>query len=264
MDTIRVRVELNKGRVGMPLGKLAMICTDLVAFLNLLSSDIGVGTEKNDWLAERFENASVDFDIRLGKAVSFEQAAFANRALATCFGSGSDDWASLRLRPDTKAKFIQTFSHLDVDETAKIGLYNPAADDALHWFEIPHQSNPDLVDGLIDRGEYGEIQGTVHSLVKEGPKPYLKVRELSCGELVKCYFSKPMYKVAHELLADSDAVIFVEGWLRLDPATLNVSRISVEGFRLAPNFDLANYQQMRGSMPDFLPELDLPDEELIP
>ena len=248
----------------MPLGKLAMICTDLVAFLNLLSSDIGIGTEKNDWLAERFENASVDFDIRLGKAVSFEQAAFANRALATCFRSGADDWASLRLRPETKAKFVQAFSHLDVDEIANVGLYNYLANDVPHWFEIPRQSNPDLVDGLLDRGEYGEIQGTVHSLVKEGPKPYLKVRELSSGELVKCYFSKPMYKVAHELLADSDAVIFVEGWLRLDPATLNVSRISVEGFRLAPNFDLANYQQMRGSMPDFLAELDLPDEELIP
>ena len=226
MDTIRVRVELNKGRIGMPLAKLAVICADLVAFLNLLSSDIGIGAEKNDWLAERFENASVDFDIRLGKAVSSEQAAFANRALATCFGYATDDWTSLRVRPETKAKFIQTFSHLDVDETAKIGLYNHTDNDVPNWFEILHQSNPDLVDGLIDRGEYGEIQGTVHSLVKEGLKPYLKVRELSSRELVKCYFSKQMYSAVHALLADNDAVVFVAGWLRHDPTDRKSTRLN--------------------------------------
>jgi hypothetical protein len=98
---------------------------------------------------------------------------------------------------------------------------------------------------------FGEVQGIVHSFVKEGRRPHLSIRELSTGDLVKCYFKPDQYKAAVEVLADPDAVVFVEGESTQDPVTGDVTAVEVADFRLAPEYSAEALAAWIGSMPDF-------------
>ena len=251
MKKFKLRLEFNRGRHGIPLGKLANIGGDFLAFLNSFASDLGVKAEKSDWYASNFQNGSLFYDVELQTECApheIEQMQSIFKDIVTPQNLAQP--ALMRISDTTQSKFAKAFAHLDADEFAFIGLIQ---DDAIapEMRAIRQAPKPNLVDGLIDRQEYGEIQGVVHSFVKGAEPPYLEIRELSTNELVKCYFKRGQYKAAVELLTESDAVVFVEGWLRLHPDTQFVKRIEVEDFRPAPDFLIDKHRAALGSMPDF-------------
>jgi len=49
MSELRIKVELNKGRKGVPLDKLAAVAEGTVRFLNLFSRDLGFGNVEHRW-----------------------------------------------------------------------------------------------------------------------------------------------------------------------------------------------------------------------
>jgi hypothetical protein len=60
MATLRIKLVLNEGRIGIPLEKLAGIATDTKEFLAMLATDLDLPGE--EWIAVNFENGSVIFD----------------------------------------------------------------------------------------------------------------------------------------------------------------------------------------------------------
>jgi len=252
MSNLRLRIELNKGRVGMPLNKLTQVCQETTRFLDLLCEDIGLPSPRNGWLAEDFENASVDFDLCYPETVSDDVAALGRQALRMVFANthGLADLA-LRVRPETRRQFLRIGAALDTDEVARFGVYQDDEARPEQWFELGHSSDIETAARLIDRNAYGEVQGVIHAFFKDAPKPHLSIRELSTGELVKCYFRSDMYQAAVDLLEDRDAVVFVEGWLKEDAATGQTREVNAEDFRPAPIFDPDLYRRMLGAMPDY-------------
>lgn len=252
MNPLRLRIELNKGRHGMPLSKLTQVCQETNKFLDLLCQDLGLPAPKDGWLAEDFENGSVDFDLRHPEEISGELVALGRQALRMVFGNLHDaPEIALRIRPETRRQFHRIGAALDTDEVVHFGVYDGNEDRPLDWFELAHSSDNQSATRLVDHHAFGEIQGVIHAFFKDAPKPYLSIRELSTSELVKCYFRPDMYQTAVELLEDRDAVIFVEGWLKEDAATRQTREIAVEDFRPAPIFDEKGYQALLGTIPDY-------------
>lgn len=252
MGTLRIRIELNKGRVGMPLGKLTHVCHETTCFLAMLCSDLGLPAPKESWLAQEFENASVDFDLCYPEALTDDLAELGRRALRMVFGEAHDDTAlALRIGSETRRQYRRIGAALDIDEVAHFGVYRDGEARPQHWFELVHTSEVKNADGLIDRNTYGEVQGVVNAFFKEHKPPYLRIRELATNELVRCYFQPDKYQAAVELLEDRDAVVFIEGWLKEDAVSGQTREIRVEDFRPAPDFDLALYERTLGSIPDY-------------
>lgn len=250
MATLRVRLELNKGRVGMPLAKLAQVCAETTRFLNLLCEDMDLPVPAGGWLAESFENASVDFDLRYPEQLSEELAELGRRGLHQVLGDGYDDpEVAFRIRTETRRQYRHIGSALDIDERAHFGVYRNGEARPDQWYALNHASPLDVAEGVVDRGAYGEVQGRVNAFFAEHSPPYLRIRELSTGGLVKCYFDAERHSAAVELMNDRDAIVFVEGWIKEDTATGRTCEIRAEDFRLAPAFDLDLYQRMLGSMP---------------
>jgi len=73
MANLRIRVELNKGRVGMPLGKMANITHETMKFLKMVCEDIGALEVADKWIALNFENDSVDFDCEISSLDCYGQ-----------------------------------------------------------------------------------------------------------------------------------------------------------------------------------------------
>src|SRR5690606_529225 len=168
MSTLRLRVELNKGRVGMPLAKLAQVCAEATRFLDLLCEDIGLPSPKGGWLAEDFENASVDFDLRHPEAMSEDLAALGRRALRMVLSNTYDDPVlGLSIRSETRRQFRRIGTALDTDEVARFGVYKDGEARPEKWFDLHHSDIPETAAGVVDRNVYGEVQGTVNAFFKE-------------------------------------------------------------------------------------------------
>lgn len=255
MDTLRIRIELNKGRIGMPFEKLASVCQEAARFLKMISEDLGL-PESDEWLAEEFENASVTFDVRHGVEIPPAQAETARQALGMVFGETAENVPlAVRIRPETRKQFRKITRALDVGEAMRVGVYQGKEARPESWFNVHRSDTTELSSGLVDRGTYGEVQGVINALFKEATPPYVRIRELSTGNLVKCFFRPDQYRAAVDLLEDKNAVVFVEGWVREDAATGETREIRVEDFTPAPDFDEAAVESLFGSVPDYTDSL---------
>ena len=252
MSVLRLRVELNKGRIGMPMGKLASVVQQTVKFLDAFTRDMKISDTDGLWLAERFENNSVDFDCRLALPLSDSVMERTRSGLKMVLSGRYDDpKTAILITPETRWQYARIAKPIDPDEVIYFGLYRGESNELEELFTLDQSTQQELEDAASGRHRiYGEIQGIVHSFVKEGKRPHLSIRELSTGELVKCYFKPEQYQAAVEVLADPEAVVFVEGDTTQDPLTGEVTAIEVSDFRLAPLFSMSDLEAWTGSMPD--------------
>jgi hypothetical protein len=245
----------------MPIDKLAAVTHSTAEFLASLSGDLGLNSTESAWLAERFSNDSVDFDCRFARALEERQALQLTSALRMVFANEyADASTAMLIRPQTRLRYAHIARPLDVDEVARFGIYRNVVAESIDWFDL----SPDLAAELEEpfpgnHNSYGEVQGIVHAFFKETGRPYLKIRELSTKNLVNCYFPNELYRNAVEVLADPEAVVFVQGWTTESVETGLVSEIEVTDFRLAPEFDESVYRSCLGAMPDFTGGLETAD-----
>ena len=60
MSDLKVKLELNRGRVGVPLERLAKVAEEARKFLDMFADDVELGD--GEWIAQQFTNGSVSFD----------------------------------------------------------------------------------------------------------------------------------------------------------------------------------------------------------
>ena len=62
MARIKIRLIINKGRLGAPMVKLGRISEQTEKFLKALAADCDIESHPSEWLAVNFSNGSVEFD----------------------------------------------------------------------------------------------------------------------------------------------------------------------------------------------------------
>ncbi|MEQ1513243.1 MAG: hypothetical protein ABL934_11275 [Lysobacteraceae bacterium] len=251
MSALRIRIELNKGRVGMPFGKLASVCQEATRFLEMLCEDLEL-PEGDSWVAEDFENGSVNFDVRHTVQIDPVIAEAARQAMGMVIGETSENLpVAVRIRTETRRQFRKVTRTLDADESMRIGVYRGNEDRPESWYQVQRSDAMELTEGIVDRNTYGEVQGVVNAFFKEHQPPYVRIRELSTGNLVKCFFRADQYQAAVELLEDKNAVVFVEGWLREDVSSGATREVRVEDFTPAVEFDEKAVEGLFGAVADY-------------
>lgn len=113
MARLRIRVELSRGGVGVPLHKLASVIAESQKFLNLLTEDVRIDKQRGEWLGFDFDRESLNFTAEYVGAVTSHQA--------EAFNAAFDGTTSLRR--DTIAQFLQITDAIGEDEVIGFGLY---------------------------------------------------------------------------------------------------------------------------------------------
>ena len=113
MARLRVRVELNRGGVGVPLHKLASVVHEAQRFFEMLAEDVHIAQDRGEWLGFDFDNESLNFTAEFVGPVSGEQA--------QAFYAAFDGVTSLRRA--TIAQFTQITEAIGEDELIGFGLY---------------------------------------------------------------------------------------------------------------------------------------------
>ena len=104
----------------------------------------------------------------------------------------------------------------------------------------------------LDHGRkgYGEIQGQIHALYKEGRTPKIVVKEIVSGDLVDCFYERGLYSNIIEALRDRTRIVMVDGEVLESAETGFVRRVCMRQIRSAPEWDEAEFESLIGSFPD--------------
>ncbi|MBZ5607004.1 MAG: DUF4115 domain-containing protein [Acidobacteriia bacterium] len=124
MARLRVRVELNRGGVGVPLHKLASVVHESQRFFEMLALDVHIEKDRGEWLGFDFDNESLNFTAEYVGPVTAEQV--------SAFCAAFDGVSSLRRA--TIAQFTRIADAIGEDELIGFGLY-PADHDGepIEW-----------------------------------------------------------------------------------------------------------------------------------
>jgi hypothetical protein len=209
MAKFRVRIELNKGRHGIPVHRLAEIAKEAEKFFEMFADDLGL--DRGEWIADNFRDGSVGFDTNyVGTApdpiLLTSQKAF---DLITTPTTSPDD-LKYGLRKETFLQFARLAAPIDADDAVHIGVYNGKADKP-EIRELTKQRFIEIEKEIVQTVEqYGGVQGIITALFKESNTFW--IRELSTGKKLSCIFPIKMYNLVWKALEAKDAVVNVEGW----------------------------------------------------
>jgi hypothetical protein len=114
MARLRVRVELNRGGVGIPLHKLSSVVQEAEKFFQMLAEDVRIEKDRGEWLAFDFDNESLNFTAEYVGPASADQV----QAFAAAFDGTTS------LRRATIAQFTRITGAIGEDELIGFGLYH--------------------------------------------------------------------------------------------------------------------------------------------
>ena len=112
MARLRIRIELNRGGVGVPLHKLSSVVQEAQKFFQMVAEDVHVENQ-GEWLAFDFDNESLNFTAEYVGPVTAEQV----RAFYAAFDGVTS------LRRATIAQFTRIADAIGEDELIGFGLY---------------------------------------------------------------------------------------------------------------------------------------------
>ena len=113
MNRLRVRVELNRRKSGVPLEELVSVVDETRKFFQLLAQDVEIPVDRGEWQASNFDPDSLNFTAEYSGPASAEQI----RAFGSAFGGATS------LRRETIAQFTHIADFIGEDELVGFGLY---------------------------------------------------------------------------------------------------------------------------------------------
>jgi len=253
MARLRIRLRFNPGRTGAPMDKLGEFASQTEKFLRSLANDIGVSAKKGEWLAVKFTNDSVAFDSLYAEVVTDAVAAKGREAIIVI--TGDDPLAACSkgiVSYGTIAEFSRIGKMMDPDETFFIGVYESDVANEPEWKEVAFSKTAEIRQ-LLDAPlvSYGSVQGVLYAWHFGAERPFFNLRELSSGDLIKCFYISDLHDRIHEATEDKNTVVHVYGDIKWDRATnliIELDAINIEIARTLSDFE---FDGLFGSMPKF-------------
>lgn len=248
----RIRLVINKGRYGAPLGKIGLIQTQTDKFLRAISVDCGVPAKPGERLGSEFENSSLMFDVSDQGAVDAGIAQVFERKMEVLadFDSGRDGLNGI-IRESTALEYAKIGRLIDPDEEIGIEIF-PHRGGMPKRRTITYQKAQTLAEKVeAPIPVYGSVQGVIHAWVKGAAQPYVQIRELSTGELVKVGYSQVHYAQIAKAMEEKNAVFLVSGECPYDQIAHGILRMRQDRLSNTPNLTTFDFDALFGSFPEF-------------
>lgn len=209
MSQFRVKLELNKGRHGIPLQRLANISKEIEKFLEMFAEDVKF--EKEGWIADNFENGSLMYDVNYIGEIHDQNLNVAKKAfeIITDTNTTPDD-LSFGIRRETFWQYAQIANHIEPDDYIGIGLYDENSSPEMK--ELSKERSLQIENQIVKRvTEFGGVQGEITALIKG--RNHLWINDFASNNRVICTFKSEMYNKVWQLLKGQDTVVNIEGWI---------------------------------------------------
>lgn len=265
MATLRVKFQLNPGRTGVALGKLSKQAENIELFLRSLASDLGEDDASNLWLAKDFKDGSFINTNEFQAVVDAEKAARFNDAvqLLTRFKAPHKKIKLPEyISPATIDRFASLRYGLDADEKLGIAVFDIESGKQKRWHYVDRLQLAEIEESIEAEVRYiGAIMGCTYEWNKGAKEPYIIIRELNSGELIKCVYADDDYSSVAQLFRDKSAIVIVEGAMTFNRITSKTDVTMATNFEVAPDFSDDDYERFFGCAPNFTGNLST--EEFI-
>lgn len=260
MAKLRVRLEINRGRTGAPLAKLARIAEQAERFLRSLANDSGVPTKANEWLAVNFKNGSVSFDGEFQGEIAVAAAEIYARNLEFVADFDPDVEGANGLVTDaTLSEFAKIGTLIDPDEVVGLGIYRPDSDKP-RWRQITYSKTADIRRRVeTPLPSYGSVQGILHAWFKEVRDPHFQLRELATSNLINCFYAADHYDDVARAVKERSTVLHVSGNILFDRIRRVATELRTQRIDRANMLDPAEFEALIGSAPDFTGDMSTAD-----
>ncbi len=258
MATLRVRFQLNPGRTGVALGKLSKQAENIELFLRSLASDLGEDDSPNLWLARDFQNGSVYNTAEFQAVVDAEKAGMFNDAVQclTRFKAVSRVKLPDFVTPSTVDRFASLRHSLDPDEKIGIALFDIDTGKLKRWSFVDRLQLEEIEESIETEVRYiGAVMGRTYEWNKGAKEPYIVIRELNSGELIKCVYADDDYSKVARLFNDKAAIVIVEGAMTFNRITSKTDVTMASSFDVAPDFSDEDYERFFGCAPGITGDL---------
>jgi hypothetical protein len=249
---LRVRLEINRGRTGAPLSKLARIAEQTEKFLRALAADSGVPTKPNEWLAVNFKNGSVSFDSEFQGEIAVAAAEIYARNLEFVADFDADvEGANGSVSDSTLAEYARLGTLIDPDEVIGLGIYRPASRKP-RWRQISYSKTAEIRQRIeTPLPGYGAVQGILHAWFKEVRDPHFQLRELSTNNLVACFYTADHYDDVARAVRERTTILHVSGSMMFDRVRRVATELRADRIDRAEMLDPKEFEALFGSDPAF-------------
>jgi hypothetical protein len=252
MSSLKIRFRLNPGRKGIALGKLSKQTENIELFLRSIASDLGADDAKNVWLADKFRNSSAIYNAELQAVVEAATAAEFNHAISALTKYQS---SSKSKPPYVSDATIERFAHLrqclDDDEQMGIALIDVETGKAKRFSYVDKLQLEAIGNSIEAEIKYiGAVMGYTHEWNKGANNPFLYVRELNSGELIKCSYDDGDYDRVAKLFAKKTSVVIITGTIIFNSITSKTEVVRATGFDCAPDFTNDDFNKFFGAAPN--------------
>jgi hypothetical protein len=223
MSKLKIKLELHKGRIGVPLERLAKVADEARKFLEMLANDIELG--EGQWIAERFTNNSLGYDSTFVGEATSRALTIGQKALRHISDpKRTPDDLRYGLRRETLFQFGKMAASLPVDDVLYVGLYDKDPDEP-EMRPLSKERFLEIEKLIVERTtHYGGLNGLITALFKGSNTIW--VHDISTGAKVVCEFAPSKYDEIWELLKSRDAIVNVEGWIRRKPGEVDHLKIA--------------------------------------
>ena len=252
MSQLKIRFEINPGRVGAPLDKLAQIAGEAELFLRMVCEDVGLKVPKGEWLATNFQNNSVDFDaVHSGDYGENNIHQFNGGILDVASYDPDRQKINGKIRAKTYSQYAKLGNALAVDEKIGIGVFDNGNVEPTKWRYLDKAKAIKISATLQEKiSYYGSIFGNIYTLFKGAKPQYFTLREHINGELVSCYFGADLYPDVIKALESRKANIYVHGLITAFRSARKIESVRVGKIMVAPVLSDKEYRRFFGAAPD--------------
>jgi hypothetical protein len=172
MARLRIRIELSRGGVGVPLYKLAAVVDEAQKFLHMLAEDVHIENSKGGWLGFDFDSESLNFTAEFVGPVRTEQV----RAFYAAFDGTTS------LRRATIGQFARITDAIAEEELVGFGLYQTDEDrEPSEWRCLSRRDAlriTDEIDLLVKASEEQESESHLPTVSDADARVFGRMREI--------------------------------------------------------------------------------------
>lgn len=252
MSHLKLRLRFNPGREGTPLDKLGDFATQTEKFLRSFAADLGVTVQKGEWLAKEFRNESTSWDTLYVQPVDDHVTKAGLQALDAL--TGPDPYSACNAGTfsySTLLEFSKIGKGMDPDEVYYIGVYTDEKAQEPKWREVSYRKVAEIRKFLeTPQIIYGAVQGVLHAWFPGAVPPFMHVRPLDGGELVKCICTPEQYGSVHEATKIPNTVLLLYGDVAWDRGTQAAQFVQVKDIEATNQLSPDQFDALFGSMPN--------------
>jgi hypothetical protein len=250
MEKIKFRISLNKGREGVSLNKLGDIANETERFLKSLCEDMEI--PKGEWIANNFDNGSVNYDHMLvGKYDTADVDRFNKGFLYVTSLDPKSGKANGLVSNETISRFAAIARPIDADEHIEFGIYTDEGGDTPKEWKVLTKDRANDIAKLVQKFvEYhGTIYGAINALFK-GNDPHFTLRDIINDQLIRCDYGDALYGDIVTALKRRDSMVFVYGEIKANMFSKKIEEMTAIKIKAAPALTDQEYKDFFGCVPD--------------